>query len=83
MLEGGIIAKLLEEKWKTFAQVSLPKQSFLKRGFYSSLAGHFLQADVCDAPPPSGHVCGNLFQALGKNVVECKYVSGLPLMTFS
>jgi hypothetical protein len=22
MLEGGIIAKLLEEKWKTFAQVS-------------------------------------------------------------
>ena len=23
MLEGGIIAKLLEEKWKTFAQVSL------------------------------------------------------------
>ena len=23
MLEGGIIAKLLEEKWKTFAQVLL------------------------------------------------------------
>ena len=25
MLEGGIIAKLLEEKWKTFAQVKKDK----------------------------------------------------------
>ena len=28
MLEGGIIAKLLEEKWKTFAQVK--KDNILK-----------------------------------------------------
>ena len=55
MLEGGIIAKLLEEKWKTFAQVRLPfKQSrvfilfwqgiFFKRMFVTLL--HLLAMSV-------------------------------------
>ena len=30
MLEGGIIAKLLEEKWKTFAQMIFYKKIFFQ-----------------------------------------------------
>ena len=67
MLEGGIIAKLLEEKWKTFAQVRInviltKNSSFFLFRLHSFFAGNFLQADVCDTPPSVGHVCCNLFQ---------------------
>ena len=48
MLEGGIIAKLLEEKWKTFAQVrinvilfSIPLSFFFV--FILSLQGIFFK----------------------------------------
>ena len=34
MLEGGIIAKLLEEKWKTFAQVPISILSLLTLAVY-------------------------------------------------
>lgn len=31
MLDGGIIQRLLEEKWKTFARVSYTKKTFRKK----------------------------------------------------
>ena len=63
MLEGGIIAKLLEEKWKTFAQVPISILFLLILTLYDSISpGHFLQADVCDASSSAGHVCRNLLE---------------------
>ena len=34
MLEGGIIAKLLDEKWSTFAKVHFPLPHFLRSNLY-------------------------------------------------